>query len=136
MSNENIEKLRQILEHYGTMICVGNLGGAYSAGGTNNLQKSAYEAINAKEAEIDSIRAEMQPLQEDIERLREEVRTDKELGIDPERNKRWLAEAEQALKEEFTDRIAELEKDIKKLRKAGREENKGQLTFFSMRKTK
>ena len=109
--------------------------GAYSAGGTNNLQKSAYESINAKLAEIEQLKEESKPLQEDINRIKEDIR---EPGAftDVEREKQWLAEFEQMMKEDFTDKIKELENDIKEIKKAGRKENKGQLTFFSMRNSK
>ena len=109
--------------------------GAFSAGGTNNLQKSAYESINAKLAEIERLKEESKPLQEDIDRVKADIKEFKGYA-DISREKQDLAEFQQLMKEDFTDKIKALENDIKEIKKAGREENKGQLTFFSMRKSR
>lgn len=103
--------------------------GIFTAG--NTLQKSTLEAIAKIDKRIDNMKAkkaEVHSWINDIIRFTPPNERD-------EWDKRNLAEYRGYLKE-YNAIIDKYEEEKKKIRKAGREESKGQLTFFSMRNSK
>lgn len=107
----------------------GNLGGAYSAGGT--MQTATYESIGRLQSQIDDIKQEKSEYVSALNDIIHDTSPKERTKLDNE-----LIDTYKGYIKEYNEQISDIEKEIKAIKKAGREENKGQLTFFSMRKTK